>query len=212
MKKSLFMLFLAVVGCGGTQSILLSSWKDQTTTIERENFKKIAVVALIKDDLIRQRVEDRFKEINPIFRPSYPFLNKKSNIDKELLVKLLKSEKVDGVVTMRLVDTKKELSYAPSIVSGYYYNPYGYSAGSYGGLFGNWYGNYGTLYYSPGYYVENTYYIIETNVFSLHSDKLIWSAVTKTAKFSDIEGGLNDILKTIENQMRIDGSLPPKNK
>ncbi len=210
MKKKLFYLTLLILtSCGGTQSTILSTWKNDETSITSENFKKVLVVGLVKDENIRKRVETRLNEINPIFKTSYPFLNKKSNIEKDLLVNLLKSENFDGVVTMRLVDVKTETSYSPSTVSGYYYSPYGYSVGTYGGLFGNWYGSYSSLYYSPGYFVENTYYIIETNVFSLHSDKLIWSAVTKTAQFSDIEGGLDDILKTLENQMRKDGSLPP---
>jgi hypothetical protein len=212
MKNVIILLALVLTSCNSTKSTILDTWKDPTTSIESENFKKVLVVGLLKNDLIRKRVEDHFKELNPKFRASYPFLNKKSQINQDLLVKLLKSENFDGVITMRLVDTKKEVSYSPSTFSSYYYNPYGYTSGTYGGLFGNWYGNYGTIYYSPGNFVEETYYIVETNIFSLNNDKLIWSAVTKTVQFSDIEGGLDDILKSIENEMRKDGSLPPVKK
>ncbi len=211
--KNLSILFLLILaGCNSTKSTILDTWKEPTTSVAAENFKKVLVVGLIKNELARQRVEDHFKELSPIFRTSYPFLNKKSQINQDLLVKLLKSEHFDGVVTMRLVDTQKEVSSTPSMYSSYYYNPYGYTIGTYGGLFGNWYGSYGTLYFSPGSYTENTYYIVETNIFSLTNDKLIWSAVTKTIQFSDIEGGLDDILKTIVNEMRKDGSLPPSKK
>lgn len=211
--KNLSILFLLILaGCNSTKSTILDTWKEPTTSVAAENFKKVLVVGLIKNELARQRVEDHFKELSPIFRTSYPFLNKKSQINQDLLVKLLKSEHFDGVITMRLVDTQKEVSSTPSMYSGYYYNPHGYTIGTYGGLFGNWYGSYGTLYFSPGSYTENTYYIVETNIFSLTNDKLIWSAVTKTIQFSDIEGGLDDILKTIVNEMRKDGSLPPSKK
>lgn len=211
--KNLSILFLLILaGCNSTKSTILDTWKEPTTSVAAENFKKVLVVGLIKNELARQRVEDHFKELSPIFRTSYPFLNKKSQINQDLLVKLLKSEHFDGVVTMRLVDTQKEVSSTPSMYSSYYYNPYGYTIGTYGGLFGNWYGSYGTLYFSPGSYTENTYYIVETNIFSLTNDKLIWSAVTKTIQFSDIEGGLDDILKIIVNEMRKDGSLPPSKK
>lgn len=211
--KNLSILFLLILaGCNSTKSTILDTWKEPTTSVAAENFKKVLVVGLIKNELARQRVEDHFKELSPIFRTSYPFLNKKSQINQDLLVKLLKSEHFDGVVTMRLVDTQKEVSSTPSMYSSYYYNPYGYTIGTYGGLFGNWYGSYGTLYFSPGSYTENTYYIVETNIFSLTNDKLIWSAVTKTIQFSDIEGGIDDILKTIVNEMRKDGSLPPSKK
>lgn len=196
---------LLFIGCGGTKTIILDSWKDPETTIEREHFEKVSVIALVKNEIIRSRIESRFKEISPIFHPTNHFLNEKTGIDKEMLVKLLKSEKVDGVVTMRLVDTTKETNYVPGTTSAYY--TYGYSG--YGSLFGGWYGTYSPMYYSPGYYRENTYYIIETNIFSLENNKLIWNAVTKTQQFSDIEAGLNDIIATLVEQMKKDGSINP---
>lgn len=212
MRKLIILLAVVLIGCNSTKSTIIDTWKDSTTSIESQNFKKILVVGLLKNDLIRQRVENHFKELNPKFKVSYPFLNKKSQINQDLLIKLLKSENFDGVITMRLVETQKEVNYAPTTFSSYYYSPYGYTIGTYGGLFYNWYNNYGTIYYSPGSFIEETYYIVETNIFSLNDDKLIWSAVTKTIQFSDIEGGLDDILKTIETEMRKDGSLPPIKK
>jgi hypothetical protein len=200
---------LLLVGCGGTKTVILDSWKDPSTTIEKENFKKVLVIALVKNDLVRKRIESRFKEINPIFHTSNQFLNEKTGVDKEMLLKLLKSENADGVLTMRLVDVTKETSYVPGTTSPYfnagYMNTYGY-------MFGSWYGLYSPMYYSPGYYVENTYFIVETNVFSLENNKLIWSAVTKTIKFSDIEGGLDDILTSLVEEMRKDGSLSSEKK
>jgi hypothetical protein len=202
---------LLLVSCGGTNTVVLDSWKDPSTTIEKENFKKVLVIALVKNDLVRKRIESRFKEINPIFYPSNHFLNEKSGVDKEMLLKLLKSENADGVLTMRLVDVTNETSYVPGTTSTYYnagyMNTYGY-----GTMFGGWYGLYSPMYYSPGYYVENSYYIVETNIFSLESNKLIWSAVTKTLQFSDIEGGLDDILASLAEQMRKDGSLSKEKK
>lgn len=212
MKNYLGLLIaFLVVSCGGTNTIMLDSWKDAETTIERENFKKVVVVGMVKNELVRKRIESRFKEIDPIFHTSNQFLNEKTGIDKEMLVKLLKSENVDGVLTMRLVDVSTETDYVPGITSTYYntglMSPFGY-----GDMFGNWYGMYAPLYYSPGYYVENKYYTVETNIFSLKNNKLIWSAVTKTQAFSDIEGGLDDILTALVKQMRKDGSLAPEKK
>lgn len=198
-----FALILLLVSCS-TNTVVLDSWKDPNTSVQQEHFKKVSVIALVKNELIRQRIEDRYAEINPVFHTSYPFLNNKTAIDKEMLIKLLKSEDYDGVVTMRLVDTKKETDYVQGNTMPYYgYYPYA----GYGTLFGGWYYTYSPYYYSPGYYVENTYYIVETNVFSLKENKLIWSAITKTQQFTDIENGLNDIIQALVNQMKKDGSI-----
>lgn len=198
-----FALILLLVSCS-TNTVVLDSWKDPNTSVQDEHFKKISVIGLVKNELTRQRIESRYAEINPVFHTSYPFLNNKTAIDKEMLIKLLKSEDYDGVVTMRLVDTKKETDYVQGNTMPYYgYYPYA----GYGTLFGGWYYTYSPYYYSPGYYVENTYYIVETNVFSLKENKLIWSAITKTQQFTDIENGLNDIIQALVNQMKKDGSI-----
>lgn len=202
---------ILLVSCGGTNTVVLDSWKDPSTSIEKENFKKVLVIALVKNDLTRKRIESRFKEINPIFYPSNHFLNEKTGIDKEMLIKLLKSENADGVVTMRLVDVTTETSYVPGTTSTYYNSGYMNTYG-YGTMFGSWYGMYSPMYYSPGYYVENSYYVVETNIFSLENNKLIWSAVTKTLQFTDIEGGLDDIIATLVQQMKKDGSLSSEKK
>lgn len=208
MKNLLSVLIVVIFfsGCA-TNTIVLDSWKDSETSIEKEQFKKVSVVALVKNDLTRKRIESRFAEINPIFHPTNHFLNKETDIDKDMFVKLLKSEHVDGVVTMRLVDVKKESDYIQGSTMPYY-NYYG-SAYGYGSLFGGWYSVYSPYYYNytPSYYVENTYFIIETNIFSVKENKLIWSAVTKTLQFNDIEMGLNDIIQALVNQMKKDGSL-----
>ena len=198
------LVFALLVSCSTTNTVVLDSWKDPNTSVQKEHFKKISVVALVKNELVRRRIEDLFTEIDPIFHSSYNFLNETSNIDKELLVKLLKSENVDGVVTMRLVDKTKETDYVQGSTMPYN-NYYGYRG--YGYLFNNWYGTYSPYYYTPGYYVENTYYIVETNIFSLAENKLIWSALTKTKQFNDIENGINDIIAALVQEMKKDGSI-----
>lgn len=209
--KNFLILFSVVIlaSCSTTNSVVIDSWKDPDTTVQQEHFKKVAVVALVKNDLTRKRIESQFVEINPIFHPTNQVFNKETKIDKDTMTKLLKSENFDGVVTMRLVDTKTEEDYVQGDTMPYYnYYPYG----GYGRLFGGWYGMYSPYYYStPGYYVENTYYIVETNIFSLEDNKLIWSGVTKTRAFADIENGVNDIVQALVNQMKKDGSIKLEN-
>ena len=113
--KQFFLLLSCVfiLSCGSTTSIV-KSWRDPETTIAKEQFKKVLVVAFVKDETTRKIIETRIALRNPIFKTSYNYLNG-TNLDltKEQKLKILNSENFDGVVTMRLVSIEKETHYVP---------------------------------------------------------------------------------------------------
>jgi hypothetical protein len=207
--KRIFVVLTAILlyGCG-TSSTIVSSWRDPKITISSENFKKVLVVALVKDEETRRITENRIAASSPIFHTSYQFLNQINNdLTNDQKLKILNDENFDGVVTMRLVSKEKQTDYVPGIDTSIYYGGYN---GLYGGAFGGWYGMYATDFYSPGYYVENTFYIVETNVFSLKHNKLIWTGTTQSSDITDIGVTVDDIMRTVINEMKKDGTLPKK--
>ena len=66
------------------------------------------------------------------------------------------------------------------------------------------------VYYDPGYYQDTTSYLVETNVFSLKSDKLIWTGTTKSSYITDIGLTVDEIMKTLYKEMIKDGSVTKK--
>jgi hypothetical protein len=200
-------IILLLVSCGSSTTIV-SSWRDPETTVASEAFKKVLVVALVKDEATRRVTENRITAIGPKFHSSFSILNGNNlGLTKEQKLKILKDENYDGVVTMRLVSTEKETTYVPGTNTSMYYGGMG-AYGRYGYGFGNWYGAYSTNYYEPGYYQENTYYMVETNIFSLNSNKLIWTGTTKSSDMSDLGTTVDGIVQTLVKEMKKDGSLP----
>jgi hypothetical protein len=207
--KRMFVVLTAILfyGCG-TSSSIVSSWRDPKITISSENFQKVLIVALVKDEETRRITESRIASSSPVFHTSYQFLNQINNdLTNDQKLKILNDEHFDGVVTMRLVSKEKQTDYVPGIDTSIYYGGYN---GLYGGAFGGWYGMYATDFYTPGYYVENTFYIVETNVFSLKHNKLIWTGTTQSSDITDIGITVDDIMRTLVNEMKKDGSLPKK--
>lgn len=205
--------FAFLVSCSSGTSIV-SSWKDPETNNAKDEFKKIMVVALVKDEATRRTTENRIASISPKFHSSYSILNGTNlGLTKEQKLKILQDENYDAVVTMRLVDTKKETDYVPGTNTSMYYGGMG---GMYGGMygygFGNWYGMYSPMYYDPGYYQETTYYMVETNVFSLKANKLVWTGTTKSASTSSQDMGLlaDSIIATVMTEMKKDGFISEK--
>lgn len=213
MKKYLilFIAVLALSGCGSNTTIV-NSWRDPNITVAQEHFKKVLVVALVKDEASRRTAENRIAASNPIFKTSYQYLNETTKqLTQEQKLKILQDENFDGVVTMRLVSKEKETNYVPGSYTGMYYGGFdGLYAGMYGYGFGNWYGMYSPYFYDPGYYQETTSYMVETNVFSLKENKLIWTGTTKSEYVNDLGSTVDAIMEAVIKEMRKDGSLPPK--
>lgn len=213
MKKffiALSLLFLASCSSG---TAIVSSWKDPEITNANTEFKKIMVVALVKNEATRRIVENRITAIGPKFHSSYAIMNGNDlGLTKDQKLKILKDENYDAVVTMRLVDTVKETSYVPGTNTSMYYGGYGGMYGGYGayGGFGGWYGMYSPVYYDPGYYQDTTSYLVETNIFSLKADKLVWTGTTKSSSGTDIGLLVDSIVATVIDEMKKDGFVPKK--
>lgn len=213
MKKYLILVItiVSLSGCGSNTSIV-NSWRDPKVTVAQEQFKKVLVVALVKDEASRRVAENRIAAGNAIFKTSYQYLNETTKeLTKEQKLKILQDENFDGVITMRLVSKEKETTYVPGTYTGMYYGGFdGVYTGMYGYGFGNWYGMYSPTFYDPGYYQETTSYMVETNVFSLKENKLIWTGTTQSQYVTDLGQTVDAIMLAVVKEMRKDGSLPPK--
>lgn len=212
MKKYIILsTLLALTACGSNTSIV-NSWKDPNVTVAQEHFKKLLVVALLKDEASRRITENRIASSSQIFKTSYQYLNESTlHLTKEQKLKVLQDENFDGVITLRLVSTEKETNYIPGTYNGTYYGGFeGIYTNMYGYGFGNWYNMYSPNFYQPGYYQEKISYMVETNIFSLKQNKLIWTGTTKSQYVTDLGETIDDIIKTVVNEMKKDGSLEKK--
>lgn len=176
---------------------ITKSWRDPAVSIEQGTYKKVLVVALLKDESSRRIVEDALvKKLEGRGVASYT-QSFSSNKDGDAVEKQLKQEGYDGAVVLRLLDIEKETSYVPGTTTypAYY--------GRFGGYYGGAYGGYG----SPGYYQEDKIYTIETNVYSLTLDKLVWSGTTATTNPGKMNKVIEDIASAVTQQMVDDGFL-----
>ena len=213
MKKFFIAMSLVFLASCSSGTAIVSSWRDPDVTTANTEFKKILVVAFVKDEATRRIVENRIAAIGPRFNSSYAIMNGVDlGLTKDQKLKVLHDENYDAVVTMRLVDTVKETDYVPGTNTSMYYGGYGGMYGGYGpyGGFGGWYGMYAPLYYDPGYYQDTTSYLVETNVFSLKTDKLIWTGTTKSSNGTDVGLLVDSIIATVMTDMKKSGFIPKK--
>ena len=198
MRQIISIIFIAAIiaGCGPSTQIE-KSWKDPSAS-PVDKTAKILVVATVKDETSRRVIEDQLvKRIGSNAVASYTFLTPDviKSTDSTALDNKLKRDNFTYVLIMRLADVEKELNYVPGTTTGFY--------GGYGRFYG-----YGAGYYSdPGYYTTDKNYMIETTVYSVNPDKLLWTGTTKTVNPTKIEKTVNDIADVVSNKMRKDGFL-----
>jgi hypothetical protein len=102
----------------------------------------------------------------------------------------------DAAVTMRLVSEEQTLNYTPGMTYPAYY----------GGFYGYYGWGWGYA-YSPGYVSTDTVVSVETNLYSLDEDRLIWSGVTETFNPGDIGSMVNDIADAVVDNLRRRGLI-----
>jgi hypothetical protein len=198
MKNLLFVFLLIGMTACSPSTEIVKSWRDPGSVVSESSSKKILVVGLVKDEGSRRIVEDNLvKKFNGKAVASYTVLTEEMvKANKEgVLEQKLSEGGFTHILLVRLADIENETSYVPGTTTGYY--------GGYGRYYGYGAGMYGT----PGYYTTDKNYYIETAVYSINPDKLLWTGTTKTVNPTKIEQTVNEIAQAVNDQMKKDGFL-----
>src|SRR5512143_2304823 len=162
----IFTLFTCI-SCATTT--LTAVWKGESY---KGSVRKMAVIGVSKKPVIRNLFEDecvrelRARGTDAV--ASYTFLPFDQLANKEAVHSKIRELGADAVLMARLVDTKSVQTYIPGqvyVVPSYYYG---------------WGGYYGNVFATPGHTVQDEYAYLETNVYDVKTEQLIWSARSET--------------------------------
>jgi len=117
--------------------------------------------------------------------------------DKEKARKLVETAGVKGVVAMRITGQEKELSGSGPMYTGPYY----------GGFWGGYYGWGWGAAYSPGYLRTDTIVSVETLVYDLGQNKLVWAGQSQTMNPSKAESFIKELVDESVKEMRKQGLI-----
>jgi hypothetical protein len=206
MKIKLLLSVLAIsllVGCGPSTQIV-KTWTDPSLNGETvQSYNKVLVIAQLKDDSSRRIAEDKMvaSSSKGNFVASYNYLKPGQNNQNLAVADLLK-DGIEAIILMRLTDIAKTTDYVQGTP---YYGAWGYGRGFYGG-YGGW--GYGSpMYGTPGYYQQNKTYYVETNVYDVKSNKLLWSGTTSTLNPTKATDALDDIILAIKTELNNKGLI-----
>ncbi|HVS92044.1 MAG TPA: hypothetical protein VHE59_08445 [Mucilaginibacter sp.] len=182
-----FSVLSMVLMMGCATSKITSSWKAPDAVPQRYN--KIMVLGLIRtaDRTLQENMESHM--VGDLRALGYNAVSSLQEygpkvfdgMDEQTAMNKLKNSGVDAVITIVLLDKEKEKSYVPGHI--YYYSPYSY-------YYRHFWGYHTAIYrriYEPGYYVTNTRYFWESNVYDMDTQKLLYSVQTQSFNPSDSE-------------------------
>jgi len=224
--KKLLMIFVAgliLAGCAPSTELRIS-WK--TGDYPPKKYSKIGILALLKSNEARIDVETGVANAlaakgirSAVTWDIWQFANNKEIMDKmnltqeqlrEVIKKKVADQKMDALLVISMFDAFKESRYVPgkSVSVGVGFSPGMYPA--YG------YPYYGYVGYSfetmstPGYYEDVSTYFVESNLYDIASENLIWTGQTSTKMESDLETEAQKFALTIVRGMFQDGVLAGK--
>lgn len=181
-------IVLAILAaCASTR--LVNVWTDPS--LKATKFTNVMALVISKDEVARRIGEDTLVLALAPTRAicAYRILSDAELRDKDRSRQALKAIGVDGVITMRMVDAQQQTTVVP---------------GAYPGFWG-YYGWAYPMAYSPGYLVTNTIVRVETKVYALESDKLVWAAVSDTFNPASARDLVDDVARTVAADLKKQG-------
>jgi len=180
-----------------------SSWKAPEAGPLNFKGKKVAALVMSQDESMRYGSEDALaREITArgaVGMPAYTVIPKEVIKDKEKAKEFLEKAGVQGVVAMRVVGKDQQITSSPGTYWGstYYATFWG------GGYYGSGWGGV----YDPGYLRTDTIVLVETLVYSLDQNKLVWAGQTRTKNPTEVRPFIQDLASKVAAELKKQGLI-----
>src|SRR6478672_1302422 len=164
---------LGIASCASTS--IVSEWKDPSAS--KMHFNRVLVVAPSHDPAVRHSAEDELVRRIGAERASasYAMLRDDELADRMRLKQRAMEMGFDGLVVFRIARVDQEANWVPGTYWGPYYAIGGWPA------------------YDPGYIQTNTVVNVETDIYNVTDDRLIWASRSKTYDPSSIRKLVDEV-------------------
>jgi hypothetical protein len=185
---------LLVASCANTK--ISQSWVEPDN---KKVYKNLLIIGVAESQQNRRAYESLFVEqlraIGVEAEASYKIIKSDQKFDRATITKAIEGLGIDGVIVTHVLAIDEDEVYRPSTQYTTIYGG-GYGGGYYGGLY-SYYPHVNTYVTSPGYYTTHKTFTIETNLYDVESEELIWSAHTRTFAPDSVDEVINDLTKLL---------------
>ena len=182
----------------------VSTWKAPEAAGTSFAGRKVAALIISDDQNLRVSGEEALvRELAGVGVPqgiaSYRIVPREELRDAEKARKWYEKAGAEGVIAMRLVKADKRTTWSPSTWSAPYYSTlWGYYGYGWGAV------------YDPGVTRTDMVAVVETLIFSVPQDKLLWAGVTESTNPKDAGRIIKDIVNATVKEMTKEGLIRRK--
>ncbi|MBW2548610.1 MAG: hypothetical protein JRE82_15560 [Deltaproteobacteria bacterium] len=218
-RPSKFFVFLvalsSLAACSKTTTNISQSYRNPG--FEETVFKNLLVIGVSENQEGRQAFEDAFAKAiadeGGGAQASWTLLPQNTQLEEEQIRAAIEGKNFDGVLITRLLSVDKDQDYVePKAYNNpktTYYSGGGYYGRGYYG--GGYYGFYGTTYakvHEPGYFETSTTLRLETSLYSLATDGLVWTGQSDTVDPESIPDARASMTAAVAKRLKEERLIP----
>ena len=188
--------------CANTKitSVWMDSEKAGTT------FNDILIIGIADEEHNRRLFEEQFtnqlKAAGIQSAVSYTLLPQGIDINRDTVSAAIEGKTVDAVIVTHLVAVDEETVYRPSMD---YQPAYGY----YNGLY-SYYPHVHTYVHQPGYYTTHDIVKLETNLYEVATEQLVWSAQSSSFAPESAKEVIDELVNLVIKDLQQKGLIKTK--
>ena len=194
---------LLVLGLGCSSTHFVSTWTDPSLEGPVSlTGTRVATFLLADEEGTRRAAEEILAgEVTSHGAegiPGFSLMSSEEAMDQEWAKQQLSEEGIEGAVIMRVIGRETETRYVPGSTS--------YAPAHYSSMWGYW-GPSWTVVHDPGYLETDVVVSVETLVYSVTQDKLLWAGVSETMNPGDVQSMIIELSAVAADEMRKSGLL-----
>jgi len=194
MRKRALPLLLTVLLASCASTKFHSTWKAPDAGVLEVKGRKIAAIFVSEDESIRRAAEDTLAgelvERGADGVASYTIVTKDELQNRQGALEHLKAQGFAGAIVMRITGREQQISSMPSTYAGARYSNWGWRT-----------------VYEPEVRTD-TIVSVETLIYSLLRDKLLWAGTSETFNPARLETFVSNLADAVADEMHREGLLP----
>jgi hypothetical protein len=181
-----------LVSCGSTE--VLTKWQDPSLSTTPIVFTKVLALVISGDQELRHGAEqdlcDQVKRAP--CKPAYLAIPDSMLRDVDAVKAIVHKEGFDGALLFRVMGARKSVTYVPPSPGAGFWGYYGAAR----------------VAYEPGYYRTDQFVRVETSIYSIREDKLLWVATTDTVNPDSVGDLVKDVAGAVRKELEREGAVP----
>jgi len=193
-----------------TNTKITQSWVEPDN---KKSYNDLLIIGIGESEQNRRAYEsyfvDSLKSRKIEAEASYKLIKSDETIDRDTVLKAIDGLGIDGVIITHLVAVDEETVYRPGAYGyGGMYGGY-YGAGYYGSMY-SYYPHVNTYVHDPGYYSTHETYTLETTLYDVKTEQLVWTARSRSFSPESVDEVIVDLTKLLMEDLEAKDLIKPK--